>query len=103
MRFFRLNNKNIFSDTKILIFVALCSFVILILINHTYGFHEDELAFLDDGKHLAWGYVETPPFTPFFAFIALKLFGLSLFGVRLFAALAVSLVMLLTGLITREL
>lgn len=103
MKFLQLNNKKIFDDTGILIITTLCIFTILVLINHTYGFHQDELAFLDDGKHLAWGYVESPPFTPFLAFTALKLFGLSLFGVRLFAAIAVSLVMLLTGLITREL
>ena len=68
-----------------------------------YGFHRDELAMLDNGRHLAWGYVEYPPLTPFMAHITLALFGLSLVGDRLFPILAACLVLLLTARMAGEL
>ena len=67
-----------------------------------YGFHRDELATLDDARHLAWGYVAYPPVTPFFGWISLRLFGLSLTGFRVFAAVSVSVAVVLTGLMARE-
>jgi hypothetical protein len=68
-----------------------------------YGFHRDELATLDDARHLAWGYVAYPPMTPFFGWISLKLFGTSLTGFRFFAAVSTSAAVVLTGLMAREL
>src|SRR5262250_113227 len=52
------------------------------------GFHRDELATLDDARHLAWGYVAYPPLTPFFGRLSVILFGPTLPGFRLFAAVA---------------
>jgi 4-amino-4-deoxy-L-arabinose transferase-like glycosyltransferase len=68
-----------------------------------YGFHRDELATLDDARHLAWGYIAYPPITPFFARLSLTLFGISLNGFRFFAALAQAVAVVLTGLMAREL
>ena len=68
-----------------------------------YGFHRDELATLDDARHLAWGYVAYPPITPFFARVSLTIFGTSLVGFRFFAAIAQALAVVLTGLMAREL
>jgi len=67
-----------------------------------FGFHGDELQFMDDARHLAWGYVAYPPMTPFFARLSLDLFGTSLAGFRFFASLAQALAILLTGLMARE-
>jgi hypothetical protein len=53
-----------------------------------FGFHGDELQFMDDARHLAWGYVAYPPMTPFFARLSLDLFGTSIAGFRFFASLA---------------
>ena len=53
--------------------------------------------------HLAWGYVAWPPVTPFLARVALIVFGPSPIGLRAFAVLAEGLVMLLTGLMVRDL
>jgi hypothetical protein len=63
------------------------------MIAHTFtgagfGFHGDELQFMDDARYLAWGYVAYPPMTPFFARLSLDLFGTSLAGFRFFASLA---------------
>jgi hypothetical protein len=68
-----------------------------------YGFHRDELATLNDARHLSWGFVAYPPVTPFFGWLSLKLFGTSLTGFRFFAALAMAVGVVLTGLIAREL
>ncbi|HXP85206.1 MAG TPA: glycosyltransferase family 39 protein [Bryobacteraceae bacterium] len=73
------------------------------LVNHRYGFFRDELGTLGDALHLAWGYVSYPPLAPFVARIALELFGPSLVGLRLFAALAHGAAMVLAGLMAREL
>jgi 4-amino-4-deoxy-L-arabinose transferase-like glycosyltransferase len=93
----------LFSDLGILILLALASILLRTLSNGQYGFHRDELATLDDARYLAWGYVAYPPLTPFIARVALELFGPSLVGVRLFAALALSIAMVLAGLMAREL
>jgi hypothetical protein len=90
-------------DTTILVCLALATVGIHLLTGGQYGFHRDELATLDDARHLAWGYVAYPPITPFFGHVALTLFGTSLVGFRFFAALAQAVAVLLAGLMAREL
>lgn len=68
-----------------------------------YGFQRDELATLDDARHLAWGFVAYPPVTPFFGRLSLLLFGTSLAGFRFFAALAQAAALVLTALMARTL
>src|SRR3990170_1293116 len=92
-----------FTDVGILILLALALFTLHLLTNGQYGFHRDELEMIDNARHLDWGFVGYPPLTPFVARVALELWGPSLVGVRLFAALAQSIVMLLAGLMAREL
>jgi dolichyl-phosphate-mannose-protein mannosyltransferase len=91
-----------FSDTAILIYIALATVVVHVLTGGRYGFHRDELATLDDARHLAWGYIAYPPITPFFGRISLTLFGTSLAGFRFFAAVAEAGAVVLTGLMARE-
>ncbi len=91
------------SDVALLIYVALATVIVHLLTGGRYGFHRDELATLDDARHLAWGYVAYPPITPFFARISLILFGTSLVGFRFFAALAQAAAVVLAGLMAREL
>ena len=68
-----------------------------------YGFHRDELATLDDARHLAWGYVAYPPLTPFVARAAMALLGTAPAAVRFFTALAQCVGMVVAGLMAREL
>jgi hypothetical protein len=75
----------------------------LVLTSGGYGYHRDELYFLRAGRHLAFGYADQPPLTPLVARAASELFGESLVGLRLASALAAGLVVLLTGLLAREL
>ena len=96
--------KNILlSDVGILIALAVVNLVVHTLTNGQYGFHRDELAMWDDARYLDWGYVAYPPVTPFIARIELVLFGNSLAGFRFFAVVGQSIVIVLAGLIAREL
>jgi len=74
-----------------------------LLTNGRYGFHRDELQFLSDARHMDWGFVAYPPFTPFVEHIGMVLFGLSLVGLRLFSVIAQATAILVTGLMAREL
>ena len=86
-----------------LILLAAVTLLAHVVVGGRYGFHRDELATLDDARHLAWGYVAYPPVTPFFGWLSLHLFGTSLAGFRFFAALAGAVAVVLTGMMTREL
>src|SRR5215467_6882533 len=99
------DSRNCTSDRGLAILLALGAAVLVVhlLTGGRYGFHRDELATLDDARHLAWGYVAYPPVTPFFGWLSLKLLGTSVTGFRFFAAVAVSVAVVLTGLMAREL
>lgn len=73
------------------------------LTNGQYGFHRDEWQFLSDAQHLDWGFVPYPPLTAALEHLGLKMFGLSLIGLRLFSVIAQSLVILASGLMVRDL
>lgn len=73
------------------------------LTNGQYGFHRDELQFLSDAQHLDWGFVPYPPLTAALEHLGLKMFGLSLVGLRLFSVLAQAVVILVSGLMARDL
>jgi hypothetical protein len=83
--------------------VAVLAALVHVLTNGRYGFHRDELQFLSDARHLDWGFVAYPPLTPFLEHISLAIFGLSLVGLRLFSVIAQASVIVVTGLMTREL
>jgi hypothetical protein len=82
--------------------IALGTVVVHLATGWRYGFNRDELMALEDARHLAWGYVQYPPMTAFFGWIALKLFGTSLGGFRFFAALVQAAALVLTGLMAKE-
>lgn len=96
-------NRFFKSDLFVLILLAIGKLALHLLTNSQYGFHRDELATLHDARNLAWGFVAYPPMTPFLGSIALKLFGPSLVGFRFFSALSQSIVMVIAGLMAKEL
>ncbi|HEU5002622.1 MAG TPA: glycosyltransferase family 39 protein [Actinomycetota bacterium] len=83
--------------------VALAAFVLLMAVSTRFGYHRDELYFLEASKHMAWGYVDQPPLAVGWAWLARELFGGSLAGLRLLPALCDAAAIVLTGLIAREL
>src|SRR6516164_7548103 len=95
--------KLAFNDLAVLVLWSTAGVLLHTLTNGQYGFHSDELATLDDSRSLDWGYVAYPPVTPFLARVALVLFGPSLIGLRFLAAVALGLVLVLTGLMARHL
>ncbi len=90
------------SDTALLVYIAAATVVVHWITGHQYGFQRDELATLEDARHLAWGYVAYPPMTPFFGRLSIILFGTSLAGFRLFAAIAQAVTIVLAGWMARE-
>src|SRR5262245_43669285 len=68
-----------------------------------YGFWIDELYFIACGEHLDWGYVDHPPLVAVAARGAHLLFGDSVFALRVFPAVAVAILVFLTGWIARAL
>jgi hypothetical protein len=93
------------STTSLLpvISIAVAVAAMHIATNGRYGFHRDELQFLSDARHLDWGYVSYPPLTPFIERISLGLFGLSLIGLRMFSVIGQAVVILVSGLMARDL
>jgi hypothetical protein len=73
------------------------------LTNGQYGFHRDEWQFLSDAQHLDWGFVPYPPLTAALEHLGLKMFGLSLVGLRLFSVVAQVLVIFASGMMVRDL
>lgn len=86
-----------------LLCIAAAITLIHLLTNGRYGFHRDELQFLSDARHLDWGFVSYPPLTPFLERVSLDSFGLSMVGLRLFSVLAQAAVIVVTGLMAKEL
>jgi hypothetical protein len=82
---------------------ALAALLIHLLTNGRYGYFRDELYYLACGDHLDWGYVDHAPLIALIARTGRALFGDSLHAIRFFAALASPALILLTGLIAREL
>jgi len=68
-----------------------------------YGWVGDELYFLDCARHLAWGYVDHPPFSIAVLRLWTELLGESLLAVRLVPAFAGCATIVLAGLMAREL
>jgi 4-amino-4-deoxy-L-arabinose transferase-like glycosyltransferase len=91
------------SDIGLLVLLAIVRVALHTATNWQYGFHRDELQTLDDARHLDWGFVVYPPIVPLLARVELVLFGTSLVGFRLLAAVAVSAAMVVAGLTAKEL
>jgi 4-amino-4-deoxy-L-arabinose transferase-like glycosyltransferase len=76
---------------------------VLVAASGGYGYHRDELYFIAAGERLAWGYPDQGPVTPLIARAMEELAPGSLTMLRLPSALATGCLVLLTGLLAREL
>jgi hypothetical protein len=64
-----------------------------------YGYFRDEMYYLICGRHLAWGYVDQGPLVAVQARLAETMFGRSLVGLRMFAAIGGGIRVFLTGVL----
>jgi Dolichyl-phosphate-mannose-protein mannosyltransferase len=90
------------NDLALLICIGATTLLVHLLTAGRYGFNRDELSFLEDARHLTWGYVAYPPLTPFLGRLALALFGTSLVGFRFFSALVQAVSVVLTGCMAKD-
>ncbi|HPI12699.1 MAG TPA: glycosyltransferase family 39 protein [Catalimonadaceae bacterium] len=73
-------------------FILLKFLLQFFLIGTEYELHRDEYLHIDQGHHLAWGYLSIPPFTSWTSYLILLL-GNSVFWVKFFPALYGALTM----------
>lgn len=97
------SRQTLSSDTAFLVYLALIKFLVHLVTSGNYGFFRDELYYIDAGKHLAFGYVEFPPLIALLAAFVRTVLGGSLVAYHILPAIAGALVVLLTGLMAREL
>src|SRR5580700_11381910 len=81
----------------VLVWVIAAVFVALELaLSGRYGFMQDELYFIEAGRHLAFGYVDQPPLTPLVDRIT-GLLGVTPTAIRVVPALAGGVVVVLAA------
>ncbi|MEH6308749.1 glycosyltransferase family 39 protein [Olivibacter sp. CPCC 100613] len=86
----------------LLTFVVLKFMLQYALVNETYELHRDEFLHLDQGNHLAWGFVSVPPLTSCISKV-IYFFGNTLFWIRFFPALFGALTLVLVWKAVEEL
>jgi len=83
--------------------IAAAAFALEMAVSARYGYHRDELYFLQASRHLAFGYVDQPPLTPVAVRLMSAVFGNSLVGLRVFPALGLSFLVVMTAAMSRML
>lgn len=86
----------------LLLFALAGIFIHLFLVHPAWQLHRDELLYLAEGNHPAWGYLEVPPTMALLAMI-IKFLGGAVWMVRLVPALFGALTLFFTGKIVMEL
>jgi len=88
---------------RIILFLVLVKLIIQLIGNRNYGFHRDELLHLSVSEHLAFGFMEFPPFIGLIGKLSYWFFDYSLIGTRLFPTLAGAAILALCCQIAIEL
>ena len=91
------------ADLTVLALIAFAKFVFHLATSQGYGIFRDELYYIACSEHLALGYVDHPPLSILFLWLARRTLGDSLLAIRLLAALAGALSVFVAGLIARDL
>ena len=87
--------------TRLLVLPAAALFLLHFAVITRYGWFRDELYYVASTRHLAFGYVDHPPFSIAFLALWTRLLGESLAVVRIPAHLSGAALALLTGLSAR--
>jgi 4-amino-4-deoxy-L-arabinose transferase-like glycosyltransferase len=85
--------------------LSVCTFALHVLVNRfsPYGFQRDEFLYMAMGRHLRLWRMDFPPFIAMLSEAERFLLGDSIVAIRLAPALAAALLVLMAGLIAREL
>ena len=90
------------SGPAIVLYIAAAKVLLHLLTVTRYGIFRDEMYYLACSRHLAWGYVDHPPFTVWVAWLSRNVLGDSPLAVRLLPILAGAALVWLTGKLARE-
>ena len=95
----------LYSTTFVLIILSLFKFLFhfVVNLNGAYGFFRDEFYYIACSNHLAWGYVDQPPFSILMLKISRLILGDSLLAIRFLPALLGALTVFVSGKIAKEL
>src|SRR5258707_12772932 len=91
-----------FTESALIAFFSAVALLIHLLTNGRYGYFRDELYYIACARHLDFGYVDQPPLSILLLRLSQLLLGDSLFAIRLLPALAGAAIVVLTGIIARE-
>jgi hypothetical protein len=89
--------------TAVLLYLGLFKLLLHLFTADNYGYFRGELYYVTAGERLDFGYVDFPPLVALVAALTRALFGDSLLALHVFPALAGAAVVVLAGLIAREL
>jgi Dolichyl-phosphate-mannose-protein mannosyltransferase len=82
---------------RLLYFLAIIKFILPFLLQHpVYEPHRDELLYLAEGQHMAWGFMEVPPLLSVFAWLT-NLMGDGMFWIKCWPSLFGALTFYVTG------
>src|SRR5918997_3092908 len=87
----------------VLVLLALVKLLVHLFTAENYGYFRDELYYIAASQRLSLGYVDFPPFVAIVTAFVRATLGDSLLALRLLPALAGAAVVLLAGLLAREL
>jgi Dolichyl-phosphate-mannose-protein mannosyltransferase len=98
------NKESFFTSSMAVIWaITLAKLLFHVYFNNRYGYFRDEFDYMSCGDHPAWGYVDQPPLIPLLIHFCRTVLGDSLRSIRFIPALASSLLVVQTAVITREL
>ena len=98
------SSNSLRSTTALLVYLGLADFVVHMLFAVNYGYFRDELYYIVSGtQHLSLGYVDFPPFIAYVAALLNVISGDSLLSIHTVSALNEALLVIVAGMIAREL
>jgi hypothetical protein len=90
------------SGAAIVLYIVAAKLLLHLSVVARYGIFRDEMYYLACSRHMAWGYVDHPPFTVWIAWFSRVVLGSSPLGVRLLPIVAGAAVVWLAGALARE-
>src|SRR5215217_6015383 len=99
----RRTRRSLLGGNTLLFLLALVKLLVHLLTAGNYGYFRDELYYIAASEHLSLGYVDFPPFVALATAFARATLGDSLLALDLLPALAGAVVVVLAGLMAREL